>query len=437
MSTWNKPIDLAALDEVQHKQLATELYKRWINGEKKSPLEIEYFGNATSHGKFFTSYMRKWLGVETEGQSQQARQIARLEALLRAHGISPTEAGDLPEEYRLLAKARESALAGLRIYNDPLAGFRTESFIVLMIIAWNALLQAMLERDGVDYYDRGQDGRVIEIDGRGKVKDTSVLIDLALGGEGRCGMRHNLNFFLGLRNVIAHRYLPALDATIAGEAQAMLLNIESILAEEFGDEAQLGEQLAVPLQLSGFRDPSVLAARKQAQAALPVDVMNYLSRHREQVPDDVLRDPQYCLQVFFVPVTANRERSADAVVRFIKPPVPDELLNELEQLHVVEKPRRVPVVSDDLYRPSEVVNLVAERLPFRFTSDTHTRCWKHYGVRPPKDSSEPEATRSEYCCWDRLSRGYGYTKAWVEHLVDALSDPETYEEVVGFRPDPR
>jgi hypothetical protein len=391
----------------------------------------------TSHGKFFTSYVKKWTGLDTEGRSPQAQHIEKLEELLRAHGISTSEAGDLREEFRLVAKSRESALAALRIYNDPLAGFRTESFIVLMIIAWNSLLQAMLERDGVDYYVRGSDGRVVEFDGRGKVKDTGALIEMALREDSRRAMHHNLDFFLRLRNVIAHRYLPALDPAIAGEAQAMLVNFESVLFEEFGEQAQLGERLAVPLQLSGFRDPGLTSARKHAQSSLPIDVMNFLARHREQVPEEVLRDPQYCLQVFFVPVTANRERSADTIVRYLKPPIPDELLAQLEQLNVVEKPRHVPVGSGDLLRPGEVVNLVSARLPFRFTSDTHTRCWRFFAVRPPNGSGEPEATKSDFCRWDRLHRGYGYTNAWVERLLNELSDADTYEKVVGVRPEAR
>ena len=84
--------------------------------------------------------------------------IERLEVLLRARGVSPTAAGDLAEEYRLLANARESALAALRIYNDPVAGYRTEAFIVLMVGAWNSLLQAMLERSGTGYYERDEHG---------------------------------------------------------------------------------------------------------------------------------------------------------------------------------------------------------------------------------------------------------------------------------------
>src|SRR4051794_27312031 len=167
------------LSEEEHRAVAAEMYSRWEAGESKSSLEVEYWNRPGSHGKAFTGYVRRWLGRETEKHSSQTDHIERLEALLRVHGISPTEAGDLDEQFRLLAKARESALAALRVYNDPVAGFRTETFIVLMVIAWNALLQAILERDGEDYYARDESGAQFLIDGRPRVKETWELVNQA------------------------------------------------------------------------------------------------------------------------------------------------------------------------------------------------------------------------------------------------------------------
>ena len=424
------------LSDDEHRAIASEMYARWEAGESKSPLEVEYWGNATSHGKAFTAYVRKWLGRETERKSSQTEEIDRLQALLRVHGISPTEAGDLAEEFRLLAKARESALAAVRVYNDPLAGFRTETFIVLMVIGWNSLVQAILEEKGVDYFERDDEGRQVLVDGRPKAKETWDLINMAFIGDERPGVKANLDFFLRLRNLIAHRYVPALDLHVVSEAQAMLLNFENLLIERFGEQAALGDHLSVPLQLSAFRNKSTLKSLKSAQAQLPTDIQAFLSQHRKDVPEAVLRSPEYALQIFFVPVSANRERAADASVQFLRPEdVTPEVEKALQKIAVVTKPRRVPVASDDLLRPKEVVRLVAERLPYRFTMDTHLRCWKHYGVRPASSSSEPEATDQRYCRWDRLMQGHGYTKAWVDKLATELSDASTYEAVVGLPPE--
>lgn len=91
-------------EETEHRRIATEMHDRWRAGEAKSRLEIEFWDDSTSHGKAFTSYVRRWLGVETEKKSSQSERVGELEDLLRVHGVSPSETGDLAEEYRLLAK---------------------------------------------------------------------------------------------------------------------------------------------------------------------------------------------------------------------------------------------------------------------------------------------------------------------------------------------
>lgn len=424
-------------EDDQDQELAREMLARFQAGESKSALEIEYWDDATSHGKRFTGFIRKHLGVETESRSRQTAELDRLQKLLRRSGISPSPAGDLSTEDRLIAKGREAALAAVRHYNDPTAGFRTDGFIVWMIIAWNCLLQAILERNGVDYYERDEEGRIIEVDGRAKVKGTWEILSLALAEPEYRPLRCNIDFFLGLRHLIEHRYIPALDPMVASEAQAMLLNFETIIIRSFGEEAALGSQLTVPLQLSALRPEGQLTSLKELESQIPVDVMDFLARHRQDVPAEVLRSHQYALPLFFVPVTANRERAADAVVNFVRPgEVPKEVEDTLRRVTVVPKPKPMPVVSADLLRPTEVVNLVAARLPFRFTMNSHSRCWRHYGVRPAHGVGEPASTDTEYCFWDKLSGGYGYTEAWVEKLVTDLSDPATYEAVIGVPPAP-
>lgn len=83
------------------------------------------------------------------------------------------------------------------------------------------------------------------------------------------------------------------------------------------------------------------------------------------------------------------------------------------------------------------MNLVTERILHWFTMDTHTRCWKHYAVRPAPGSGEPEVTDDRYCQWDRLAKGYGFTNAWVNKLVRELSDEHNYQAFVGYSPVPR
>jgi Protein of unknown function (DUF3644) len=421
----------------EHK-LAREMYRRYQAGESKSSLEVEYWNNASSHGKKFSSFIRAQLGIETEGVSPQTQEIRRLQGILRRSGIRYDPVEDLTTEDRLLAKTREAALSAIRLYNDPSAGFRTDGFTVLMIIAWNSLLQAILERNGVDYTEVDQAGHPIIVDGRPKILGTWELIKLALEGEDDRAIRVNLDFFLKLRHHVEHRYLPAVDIMVVEESQALLLNLETVLTREFGEDAGLGEQLIVPLQLSALRPDAQMSSLRKLQSQVPGDVLAFLQSHRSNVPEDVLENPQYALPIFLVPVTANRERSADAIVRFVPPgEVPEDVEKSLRKVNVVVKRRQVAVASKDLMRPGVVVEQVRAKIPYRFTSDTHTRAWRHYGVRPPGSAADPTATNPTYCVWDQLSGGYGYTKAWVKFLIKELSDADKYRSAIGRDPEPR
>jgi len=46
------------------------------------------------------------------------------------------------EKIDLILKSREAALSAVQIYNNPFTAFKSESFIVLFIIAWTYLLHA-------------------------------------------------------------------------------------------------------------------------------------------------------------------------------------------------------------------------------------------------------------------------------------------------------
>lgn len=73
------------------------------------------------------------------------------------------------ERRDLVLKAREAMLSAVQIYNNPLINFKTESFIVLSIIAWTYLLHAHYRSVRIDYryfskagkrkkFDRNRDG---------------------------------------------------------------------------------------------------------------------------------------------------------------------------------------------------------------------------------------------------------------------------------------
>ena len=51
----------------------------------------------------------------------------------------------------LLKKSREAALAAVQIFNNPNISFKTESYVVLMNIAWTYLLHAYFRHQKIEY----------------------------------------------------------------------------------------------------------------------------------------------------------------------------------------------------------------------------------------------------------------------------------------------
>lgn len=54
-------------------------------------------------------------------------------------------------DLELIAKLREAALCAVRVFNDPHVTFKSETFIVLMMIAWTYLLHAYYRRKRIEY----------------------------------------------------------------------------------------------------------------------------------------------------------------------------------------------------------------------------------------------------------------------------------------------
>lgn len=55
------------------------------------------------------------------------------------------------EKRDLILKAREAMLSAVQIFNNPLISFKSESFIVLSLIAWTYLLHASYRSARIEY----------------------------------------------------------------------------------------------------------------------------------------------------------------------------------------------------------------------------------------------------------------------------------------------
>lgn len=340
-----------------------------------------------------------------------------------------------------LEKAKSSALAAVEFYNKPGVSFRTRTYTVLMNIAWTALFHAIFyDRKQKPWYVRsgkGRGKRYMKVDGEPKHWDLSKCVSEFYGGENP-PERANLEFMIGLRNKIEHREYPELDPVLYGECQAMLLNFEDLITEEFGEHHALAEDLGVALQFSSLRPEKQTEALRRLEKSAADDVLEFIEKFRADLPPEVLESSDYSLKVFLIPKIANRESSSDLAVEFVPfdPDEPDEM-EGLRKLTALIKEKRIPIASKDLLRPTDVVDQINERecIPFTFNMHRHTMAWKHYEVRPETGSETPHKTKSQFCVYDQLVGQYGYTEAWVKYLCRKLSDPDEYRTVTGQEPD--
>ncbi|MDO4231342.1 MAG: DUF3644 domain-containing protein [Lautropia sp.] len=335
-----------------------------------------------------------------------------------------------------LEKCRDSAIAAVDAYNRPGKRFRTAQYIVLIVMAWTALFHAVFYKKGEKPWYKKKGGgrkgvRYVRVDGEVKYWELSECLSQFYGSE-MPPERMNLEMLIGLRNKIEHRNIPELDAGLYGECQSALMNLESLLLREFGEDYALAEQLSIALQFSSVmpdeRSRALHASLKQGISS----VIKYVENFRSRLPDSVLNSTKYSYAIYLVPKVSGKEKFADAVVSFIKsedaPNGHDEVISEI---NVIIKDRHVEVANLERYKPKDVVRVVADSLPFVFNLSHHTAAWKYFNVRPSSESSRPEQTNAKYCVYDKAHKDYLYSNAWIRKLISDLKDGVAFKDVTG------
>ncbi len=339
-----------------------------------------------------------------------------------------------------LAKARDSAISAVEIYNKPAVVFRSGNYVVLMIIAFTSLFHAVFYRRKQKpwYRKRGTETRKRPryevIDGDPAHWDLAECVRNYYGFDHPPEME-NLRFIIGLRNKIEHRSMPRLDPALFGECQALLMNFEDLLVREFGEKYALHESLAMALQFSRQSPKAQQDAQKRLASKSTANVLNYIESFRTALSLDTLSDQRFRFSVYLVPKPANHQKSADFAIEFVHfdSTKPDEM-EQLSKLTSLIKEKQVPVANLNHVQAGKVIKEVARGLPFAFNQHHHTACWKHFAVRPSKGKGNPAKTDPSYCIYDKAHDDYLYTPAWTKHLVNELASAETFQAITGFQP---
>jgi hypothetical protein len=370
-------------------------------------------------------------GFRCEGLSNISQ-----DAFIRIHAQRTDVGGDIlrprftPAVDALIDKARESALLAVQTYNNPLIGFRTSGYVVQMIIAYTSLFHAIFERNGVDYWYKNSDGTPKIIDGDYYAWDISECLRHYYKGE-ITPQSENIKFFINIRNKIEHRFIPALDITFSGKCQALLMNFEALLINEFGKFFVLGHNLALALQFSVYSSEQQEALNRIQEKHYD-SIRKYSEAYDEALPEEIYQSMHYSFRAFLIPKIGNHWNTSHIAIEFIKydPNNPTEMELYEKQVAFI-KDKQIQVADQGKLKPKNVVEKVASITGLDFKLHHHTNAWKLYKIRSSEHN--PSSCKTEFCQYSEAFNQYVYTEKWVNFLCKKVAIPDEFEKIKKYR----
>jgi len=277
----------------------------------------------------------------------------------------------------LIKKSRESALAAVQIFNNPNIMFKSEIYIVLMIIAWTYLLHAYYRDKKTDYryfeeknsrkkYDKTRRGAFKFWELERCLNDSNCPIDKDTA--------NNLKFLIGLRHEIEHQMTTQIDDYLSARFQACCLNYNQYIKQFFGEKQGVDRHLAFSLQFSSISDEQV--GQLSDNNNLPPNIQRYIEGFDGQLTDQEFNSPKYAYRVLFVAKTANTKGQADKVIEFVKAdsPLAERVNAQYTLIKETEKPK---------YLPSQIVKMMKSDGYPKFSMHYHTLLWQKEDAKNP------------------------------------------------------
>ena len=207
----------------------------------------------------------------------------------------------------LVTKAKESALCAIKVFNDPLITFKSEAFIVLIVVAWTYLLHAFYRSRGIDYryfkqntkrktYDRTRHGAKKHWELERCLDDVACPIDK--------DTKNNLKFLIGLRHEIEHQMTRSLDNCLSGRYQAAALNFNHYLKELFGTRHALDTHLTYSIQFVELTGEQIRQA--ETLERLPTNLRAFIGAFDGGLTHEEYNAPRYSYRLLFKRKLVNR-----------------------------------------------------------------------------------------------------------------------------------
>ncbi|MDP2854217.1 MAG: DUF3644 domain-containing protein [Smithellaceae bacterium] len=275
----------------------------------------------------------------------------------------------------LLRKSREAALAGVQVFNNPNITFKSEIYIVMMVISWTYLLHAYYRGQGIDYRYYKQTGRKRKYDRTSKGAYKHWELERCLNDE-ICPLdketKLNLMFLIGLRHEIEHQMTTRIDDLLSARFQACCLNYNDEIRRLFGKKYGIDQHLSFSLQFSALKDEQIeqLSARK----TLPKNIATFIEGFDGSLSDDEFSNSKFSYRVIFVPKLVNKKGQADKVIEFINPDSDQAKKMNVTYAAIKETER-------EKFRPGSIVRLMKKSGFPRFGMKSHTDLWKELDAK--------------------------------------------------------
>lgn len=274
----------------------------------------------------------------------------------------------------LLLKSREAMLNAVQCFNNPRALFKSETFIVVAVIAFTYLLHWHYRRNGVDIRQKRTVAGVEQVlrtrHGADRLWELETCLD-----DADCPLDpatvNNLKFLITIRHEIEHQMTRRIDDAISAKLQACCLNFNRAIKDIAGPEHRLDGELGLALQFTTIdRDQRNILL---AETGLPANVQAAQTAFEDRLSDQMIADPRYSYRVAYIEQSVNSRGKADQVVEFIRgDSAKGERLRLL--LKEIERPKM---------KPGQIVALIqAEGFP-RFTMHSHTTLWQAEDAKAP------------------------------------------------------
>lgn len=312
------------------------------------------------------------------------------------------------EKADLISKAREATLSAVQIYNNPLITFKTESFIVLALIAWTYLLHAYYRSKKIDYryfniinkrkkFSRNSDGSI-------KYWDLTKCLT-----HQNCPLDNdtinNLLFLIGLRNQIEHKKASGLDSYLSARYQACALNFNFYTKKLHGNKYALDQSLALSLQ---FAELDYTQARmiKDKENLIPKTIISYITAFDTKLSEEEIKSDRFAYRLLFTKVNAKKAGQADRVIEFVDPK--SKLAKNISKEYWVKIE-----TEKKKYYAKHVISKVQAAGFKNFGMYQHTIFWKQHDGKNPNKGFGTLVEKT----W------YWYQK-WIDYIISELPQKE-------------